>query len=106
MSDCKDAIIRISPQVFDEVNEFAAKTLITRGGRIGSGMGLLLEALWGYYLNVHLIDEPFELAWFPDHQYNDFACLYKDQEWHPESKSGEALRIEVKSMNIGAEESK
>jgi hypothetical protein len=106
MTEAKDLIISISPKVFEEINAFSTKTFLTRGGRIGSGMGLLLEALWGYYINVELREHPYEIAWFPDHQYNDFACLYKDQEWLPESKTGEALRIEVKSMNKGADESK
>jgi hypothetical protein len=106
MQDCKDVIIQLSPKVFGEINIFTEKTLLTRGGRIGSGMGLLIEALWGYFINIELKDYPFELAWFPDHQYNDFACLFKDQNWKPETKEGEALRIEVKSMNIGADESK
>lgn len=61
-NECRETLIKISAQVFVEVNEFALKTLQTRGGRIGSGMGLLLEALWGYHLNVQLLDYPFELA--------------------------------------------
>ncbi len=106
MTTAKDIIISLSSKVFDEINKFSSGVLQTRGGRIGSGMGLLIEALWGYYLNHELRDSNIELAWFPDHQYNDFVCLYKNQEWSPETKEGEALRIEVKSMNIGADESK
>ncbi|MBL7707551.1 MAG: hypothetical protein JNJ86_00695 [Chitinophagaceae bacterium] len=106
MTDAKNIIIQISPKVFEEINAFSSKTFLTRGGRIGSGMGMLLEALWGYFINIELKEYPYEIAWFPDHQYNDFACLHKEQEWKPESKEGEALRIEVKSMNKGADESK
>lgn len=47
-----------------------------------------------------------EIAWFPDNQYNDFSCIKKDFDWNPESRETEYFRIEVKSMNIGADESK
>ena len=99
-------IITHSAQACEKINIFSSKTLRTRGGRIGSGMGLLIEALWGYHMNIELADHPVEIGWFPDHQYNDFVCLKKDEEWNAEDKSGEVCRIEVKSMNSGADESK
>ena len=92
-----------------EVNDFCSHVFLTRGGRIGSGMGGILEALWGYYINRILASKnqaEFELAWFPEHQYHDFACVHKSTEWNPETKEGEFFRIEVKSMNTGADESK
>ena len=91
------------------VNNFCSRVFLTRGGRIGSGMGGILEALWGYYVNQILASKnqtEFELAWFPEHQYHDFACVHKSIEWNPEIKQGEFFRIEVKSMNIRADESK
>ena len=91
------------------VNDFCSRVLRTRGGRIGSGMGGLLEALWGYSVNQILASEiqaNFELAWFPEHQYHDFACVYKNTEWNSRTKEGEFFRIEAKSMNTGADESK
>ncbi len=89
-----------------KINQFSGNVLRTRGGRIGSGMGLLIEALWGYYINMELEKEDFEIGWFPDHQYNDFVCLRKNEEWNEATKEGEAYRMEVKSMNFGADESK
>lgn len=99
-------IIEHSIHVQNRINDFSYNTLKTRGGRIGSGMGLLLEALWGYYMNLELMEEPIEIAWMPDHQYNDFVCLEKGIEWIPDIRKGEICRIEVKSMNSGADESK
>ena len=88
------------------INDFSVEVLKTRGGRIGSGMGLLIEALWGYHMNNHLAEEDFEIGWFPGHQYNDFAILRKDSIWNSITRDGETCRIEVKSMNIDADESK
>jgi hypothetical protein len=94
-----------------QINAFASEVFRTRGGRVGSGMGTLLEALWGYYVNRTLLEHgPFagkiEIAWLADHEYNDFACLVTDQLWNARLKEGELLRIEAKSMNMGADESK
>lgn len=97
---------RLSILATDKINEFSENVLKTRGGRIGSGMGLLIEALWGYYINIELEKENFEIGWFPDHQYNDFVCLKKNEEWNAITKEGEEYRMEVKSMNFGADESK
>ncbi|MFN6463075.1 MAG: hypothetical protein RMZ41_014670 [Nostoc sp. DedVER02] len=74
-------------------------------------MGSLLEALWGFYTNQVLLKvDPesyaYELGWFSDHGYNDFACVLKDTEWNSDTRFGELLRIEAKSMNVLADESK
>lgn len=92
----------------EKINEFSQRVFRTRGGRLGSGMGILLEALWGYYVNVELESEATlcEIGWVPGHEYNDFACIYRDQIWIPTSHAGELLRIEAKSMNTEADESK
>jgi hypothetical protein len=99
------------PTVVSEINQFTSSTFKTRGGRVGSGMGILLEALWVYYMNRTLQNEggvarACELAWLPDHEPADFACLYRAAEWKPESREGELFRIEAKSMNVGVEEAK
>jgi len=101
-----DALKELSILATGKINEFSENVLKTRGGRIGSGMGLLIEALWGYYINTELEREDFEIGWFPDHQYNDFVCLRKNEEWNKQTKEGEEYRMEVKSMNFGADESK
>lgn len=105
------AIVSASAVACDRINQFSAQVLQTRGGRIGSGMGSLLEALWGYNVNCVLRERGGELAqveigWFPDHDYNDFACIRRNAEWDPTTRRGELLRIEAKSMNMGADESK
>lgn len=94
-----------------KVNTFARNILHTRGGKIGSGMGLLIEALWGYFMNQILQEKKgeanqCELAWMYGHEYNDFACVIRDQEWDPGNKTGELFRIELKSMVTSADESK
>ena len=104
-----DAIKGISDRACQEMNAFSSKVLKTRGGRIGSGMGALLEALWGYMMNQLILEDPgldCEIAWFPDNQYNDFSCIKKDVPWDEGTRAGEYFRIEVKSMNTGADESK
>jgi len=101
-----DKLKELSIITTSKINEFSESVLKTRGGRIGSGMGLLIEALWGYYINMELGKEDFEIGWFPDHQYNDFVCLKKNEEWNEQTKAGEEYRMEVKSMNFGADESK
>lgn len=103
---CADA-----PQVMQAINAFAAKTFRTRGGRLGSGMGSLLEALWVYHMNSALANEgglarQCELAWLQDHEPADFACLYRGAEWEPQRRRGELFRIEAKSMNVGVDEAK
>ena len=103
------AVRAILPDVCGRINDFSSRVLRTRGGRIGSGMGSLLEALWGYYTNVLLSEgssADIELAWFPGHQFNDFACVYSGQTWNPNTKEGELFRVEAKSMNFDAAESK
>jgi len=69
----------------------------------------LLEALWGYEVNYVLSNSGLnlcELAWFPDHQYHDFACVRTGNHWNPDTGEGEFFRVEAKSMNSGADESK
>lgn len=78
--DAQDAVVAASVDACKKINVFAKEVLHTRGGRIGSGMGTLLEALWGYFTN-HGIggrfqgDDRCELAWMYGHEYNDFARL-------------------------------
>jgi hypothetical protein len=69
-------------------------------------MGLLLEGLWGYHMTKALAENQLEIGWIVDNQYNDYACIDTEAEWNPETQSGELLRIEAKSMNLGADESK
>ena len=102
-------ISSISDAACQRMNHFSSKILKTRGGRIGSGMGALLEALWGYMMNQMIAEEGktcCEIAWFPDNQYNDFSCIDPNKEWNAITRDGEFFRIEVKSMNVGADESK
>ncbi len=104
-----EVIKSISDNACERMNTFSSNVLKTRGGRIGSGMGTLLEALWGYMMNQIILernDLDCEIAWFPDNQYNDFSCIRKDAPWNGETRDGEYFRIEVKSMNTGADESK
>lgn len=109
--NARKVIENASPLATSKINEFSREVLITRGGRIGSGMGLLLEALWGYYVNQILAKERnnpvhCELAWLYGHEYNDFACINRNSQWDPEKRTGELLRIEIKSMVASADESK
>jgi hypothetical protein len=101
-------ILRVSPAAVEDVNSLTIQAFQTRGGRIGSGLGGVIEALWGFYVNKHLLNSAYgiELAWISGHEYNDFACLTRDVEWEPDTKDGELLRIEVKSMVKAADESK
>ena len=72
-------------------------------------MGMVIEALWGFYLNAELAKNPnsaCEMAWMYGHEYNDFACVLKDADWDPDTRTGELLRVEVKSMVVAADESK
>ena len=103
-----NSIRMLLPTACQKMNDFSAEILKTRGGRIGSGMGALLEALWGYMMNQTLSENnlDFEIAWFTNNQYNDFACLIKSAEWDENNRDSELFRIEAKSKNIGADESK
>ena len=92
--------------VTEETNKLTKRVFRTRGGRLGSGMGLLLEGLWGYETSVHLAVHGLEIAWIADHQYNDFVAVELDADWDPSTGEGELLGIEAKSMNLGADESK
>lgn len=104
-----DKIITSTHITVDAVNDFTKEVFHTRGGRIGSGMGSVVEALWGFHLNNILSEEKnthYELGWIYGHEYNDFACILSGEDWDPESKQGELFRIEVKSMVASADESK
>lgn len=104
-----EQIAHLSNIACQRMNEFSSQILKTRGGRIGSGMGALLEALWGYMMNQIILGETdldCEIAWFPDNQYNDFSCIRRDAIWDAATRAGEYFRIEAKSMNTGADESK
>jgi len=109
--EAQDAVVAASVDACKKINVFAKEVLHTRGGRIGSGMGTLLEALWGYFTN-HGIggrfqgDDRCELAWMYGHEYNDFALVLSCEEWKPETRQGELLRVETKSMVASADESK
>ncbi len=98
-----------SDEIQRRINDFTLLTFQCRGGRIGSGMGTLLEALWGFYAR-QVLDEAnpgeYEIAWIVDHAYNDFALLEAGSTWDGFNSDGELLRIEAKSMNLGADESK
>lgn len=102
-------IIHYTSKACVSLNEFTADVFQTRGGRIGSGMGGVIEALWGFYLNRALRDagaDEIELGWIYGHEYNDFACIRRGEEWNPATRQGEVLRIEAKSMVVAADESK
>ncbi|MEY0116891.1 hypothetical protein AB7W24_21990 [Providencia rettgeri] len=105
-------ILRLDGQrAIDAINAFTFQTFKTRGGRLGSGMGSLIEAMWVYYMNNILLNDggvaqECEIAWLQDHEPADFACLYRGAHWNPISKQGELFRIEAKSMNIGVDEAK
>lgn len=93
------------------INAFTAEALRTRGGRLGSGMGSLIEALWVYYTNRALLNEggeaaDCEIGWLADHEPNDFACVLRDHPWASATRTGELFRIEAKSMNLSVDESK
>jgi len=95
-----------TPTVRKHINEFTRDTFQTRGGRLGSGMGLTLENLWGYHTSIQLEPSGLEIAWLADNQYHDYACLEIATDWDPATGAGELLRAEAKSMNLGADESK
>ncbi|MFT2706262.1 hypothetical protein [Clavibacter zhangzhiyongii] len=101
-----DFIRAQNPAVVRVMNEFTRSTFTTRGGRLGSGMGLLLEGLWGYHMSRALASHGVEIAWIADDQYNDYACVDATSDWNPVTGDGELFRIEAKTMNVGADESK
>ena len=71
-------IAQMSARACQKMNEFSSEILRTRGGRIGSGMGALLEALWGYMMNQIILEETdldCEIAWFPDISITIFLAL-------------------------------
>ena len=98
-------------KVVEAINDFTSATFLTRGGRLGSGMGGLLEALWIYYMNRTLRESDgdtsvCELAWLEDHQPADYACINKNAIWEPEAGTGQFFQIEAKSMNLDVDEAK
>lgn len=107
-----------TPKAIETLNLFSYTAFRTRGGRLGSGMGSLLEALWVYFINTALLNEggeahECEIAWLENHEPNDFACVHRDAKWTPgtretpDIREGELFRIEAKSMNTrGVGESK
>jgi hypothetical protein len=99
-------IIAATPAAVKNVNDFTKEIFHTRGGRIGSGMGSVVEALWGFHTNKLLHSSDYELGWIYGHEYNDFACILSSELWEPSTRTGELLRIEVKSMVASADESK
>jgi hypothetical protein len=104
-----DRIITTTHVTVDAVNAFTEQVFHTRGGRIGSGMGSVIEALWGFHLNGILKKEQdisYELGWIYGHEYNDFACILREEDWNPDTKEGELFRVEVKSMVASADEPK
>lgn len=97
------------PEIAAKINAFTLETFRCRGGRLGSGMGNLIEALWGFYARVVLsasTPDTYDIAWITDHAYNDFALLDAAETWEPSTRHGEIFRIEAKSMNLGADETK
>jgi hypothetical protein len=98
-----------SAEIRARINGFTLMTFRCRGGRLGSGMGTLLEALWGFYSRQVLSERlpgEYDIAWIVDHAYNDFALLRAGAGWDSSSRSGELLRIEAKSMNLDTDERK
>ena len=86
------AIVSSTGIAVERINGFSRTMLRTRGGRFGSGMGTLLEALWGYHVNQQLYDmydeaQGCELAWLLGHEYNDFACVGRSGSWDPDSRT-------------------
>ncbi len=104
--EAEQTIKNSNEEVIRRINAFTRNTFKTRGGRMGSGMGLLLEGLWGYHMSAVLAPKGIEIAWIADDQYNDYACTRIADDWDPDTRKGELLRIEAKTMNLGAEEPK
>lgn len=107
-TDAENLIHRLTGTAISQANALTKRTFRTRGGRVGSGMGLLLEALWGYCMNEQLDQQQagIEIGWIATHEYNDFACMERDADWDASTKAGEVLRVEIKSMVASAAESK
>jgi hypothetical protein len=99
-------VIAVTPAAVQNVNSFTKEIFHTRGGRIGSGMGSVVEALWGFHTNELLHSSDYELGWIYGHEYNDFACISSSEDWEPATRAGELFRVEVKSMVASADESK
>lgn len=96
----------VGAEINAEINNFNREVFRTRGGRMGSGMGLLLEGLWAYYAQQKLDRFGIDIAWLAEDQYNDYAVTPRGGDWDPATRRGELLRIEAKSMNLGAAETK
>ncbi len=93
-----DKIITCTHTAVDSVNDFTVQVFHTRGGRIGSGMGSVIEALWGFHLNTILNEDEniaYELGWIYGHEYNDFSCILRDEDWNPETQQGELLSMAI-----------
>jgi hypothetical protein len=91
------------------INDFTASHFHCLGGRVGSGMGSLMEALWAFYARHALseaLSRDYEMAWIVDNEYNDFAIVRAEAAWDSVTREGEILRIEAKSMNLDADETK
>lgn len=73
---------------------------------MGSGLGLLLEGLWGVYCSEEIASAGMEITWLADNHYNDYACVEATSTWSPATPVGELLRVEAKTMNLDADESK
>ena len=96
--------------ILDSINVFSEQYFLCFGGREGSGMGSVLEALYLFNANAYLLidNAPMQLAlvWNSDHQYNDYVCVDRNEEWNPELRNGELFGIEVKAMISAADEAK
>jgi hypothetical protein len=70
-------------------------------------MGTLLEVLWAFEANnlLRIGNYGLLLAWLGD-QYNDFALVNIGEEWNSMTRAGEVLRVEMKTMDLDAGESK
>lgn len=106
---CTEALDAELPSIRASINSFSATHFHCLGGRLGSGLGSLLEALWAFYarhaLNATIPGE-YEIAWMVENAYNDLAVVDAQETWNPSTRAGEVLRIEAKSMNLDAEETK
>ena len=92
-AEAANAVIQATPAACAAINDFTRATFAVRGGRVGSGMGTRLEALWGYYVNAALASAPdggtpCEIAWLSDHEFNDFAVVRRDLDWLAATRVG------------------
>ena len=88
-----EEVVAATPVACQEINRFARDVFLTRGGRMGSGMGVLLEVLWGYHVDKgrparRVGNEGWEIGWLPDNEYNDFACLQCGATWSQRPSTG------------------